>query len=247
MLLQAVTASFIINTPLIVTAFATPLIVFAAIFMVLVISLLPVKQLIKTNHANLQKLAELKRWKTDAFIFYALWQQEPPADTTIWQNDLVIGDLAAPILITVACNPYCGPCASAHVQLDQLLQRFPGKIKIQMRLLCNAIDKSDRRTTAVKAILQNAVYKNGSDLQEMLTDWFEFMDFEKWSIKWNTNSDNDVDEMISMHHHWMETNNIEFTPTVFLNGRKLPGRYNLKDIEMFLPQLAEMLLEETVK
>ena len=42
-------------------------------------------------------------------------------------------------------------------------------------------------------------------------------------------------------------NDVAFTPTFFINGRKLPGRYNLKDIEILLPQLAEILIEETVK
>lgn len=114
-------------------------------------------------------------------------------------------------------------------------------------MLCNASNKTDLRTIAVIAILQNAVYLDANTLQQMLSDWFEWMDFEKWSARWNTNNDANVDELILRHHHWMEANNIAFTPTLFINGRKLPGRYGLNDFETLLPQLAEIMLEENVK
>ena len=99
--------------------------------------LLPVKSLIKTNKANGQLLVEFNKWKTDAAIFITQWQQQQKIGTTIWENDLLLGNANAPVLITVACNPYCGPCAKAHEQLDEMLHRFAGKVKVQGRLLCN--------------------------------------------------------------------------------------------------------------
>ena len=108
----------------------------------------------KTNNTNKQQLSQLKKWKTDAGLFITQWKNEPACDTTIWQNDLVLGDPAAPLLITIACNPYCGPCAKAHMQLDDLLHRFADKVKVQIRLLCNAEVETDMRTIAVKASLQ---------------------------------------------------------------------------------------------
>jgi protein-disulfide isomerase len=242
LLLQALTASFLISTPLIVTALATPVIVFAVTCMVLLIAWLPVKQLIKTNNANQQKLAELKKWKTDANIFHALWQKEQPIDTTIWQHDLVIGDLAAPILITVACNPYCGPCAKAHHQLDELLDKFSGKLKVQVRLLCNPTNEDDIRTIAVSAILQQAfTLKSNGDLRQMLTDWFSWMNYEKWNCKWVSKDRVDTNVALKKHTEWMNENNITHTPTFFVNGRRLPGRYSLNDLEKLIPQLVEAI------
>ena len=74
--LQAVVASFAIGPPPIIATLATTVIVFIATCLVLLIALLPLKQLIKTNNANQQQLAELKRWKTDAQIFHGLWQKD---------------------------------------------------------------------------------------------------------------------------------------------------------------------------
>ena len=89
-------------------------------------------------------------------MFKNQWEKEQQVDTTIWENDLVIGNPNAPVMITVACNPYCGPCASAHKQLDQMLDKHKGKLALQVRLLCNTTNTEDKRTIAVTALLQKA-------------------------------------------------------------------------------------------
>ncbi len=227
---------------------AIPYIAFIVLFSFLLIVMMPVKALIKANKTNQHKLAELKKWKADAELFVAQWRQEQAVDTTLWQHDLLLGNPHAPVLITVACNPYCGPCAKAHVQLDNLLHRFPNNVKIVVRLLCNADDEIDKRSIAVKAILQHAESCNDNlELQQMLTDWFALMNFENWSKKWGTNIDVDVKDKLLAHGKWVEESNIQFTPTFFINGRKLPGRYGLKDLEILLPQLTEILTKVDVK
>jgi len=225
-----------------------PMLFFALMLLILAITLLPVKTLIKENKTNQQQLAELKKWKTDAALFITQWKQEQMADTTVWKNDLLIGNPVAPVLITVACNPYCGPCARAHVQLDELLYRFKGKIKVQIRLLCNLNEGKNKKTIAVKGILQWAAScQNNIELQQMLTDWFAWMDYEKWFDKWKPDNNTEINERLVEHGQWIAANAIQFTPTFFINGRRMPGRYSLEDIGALIPQLAEILTNETVK
>jgi uncharacterized membrane protein len=217
---------------------------FAIAIALLTIIYLPIKQLIKTNSKNKQELASFKKWKTDASLFMAQWEKEPACDNIIWKNDLLIGNADAPIRITVACNPYCTPCASAHKKLDELIEKHPQKISVQVRLLCNPENAEDKRTIAVKAILKQAqVFKNSTELQVMLTDWFEWMDYEKWSRKWKTNGDIDVTNTLAKHKDWNNETGITHTPTFFINGRKLPGRYDIKDIEKMIPQLEDTFVD----
>lgn len=221
---------------------------FILLIAILTVVLLPVKAIIKINKTNQHKLAELKKWKTDAGLFITQWQQEQKVDTAIWENDLVIGNPYAPILITVACNPYCEPCAKAHVQLDELLQGFTGKLKVQVRFVCNVNDESDKKTIAVKAILQKAVTINdNTELQNMLSDWFDWMNYEKWVDKWQPDNVIDVNESLQAHVSWVENSRIQFTPTFFVNGRKLPGRYELNDIKDLLPHLSGILMNGPIK
>ncbi len=212
---------------------------FSILFILFSLILIPIKQLLKINSTNKLKLAELKKWKSDVGVFLSQWRQQQEVDVSIWKNDMVLGNEEAPMQITIACNPYCWPCAKAHEQLDHLLQQYKGKIMVQVRLLCNAENGNDKRTIATNAILQKTAEIDNKDmLQEMLTEWFASMNFEKWFSKWKPDRSIDVSERIQQHQAWMEKHKIAFTPTFFINGRKLPGRYSLTDLEILIPQLS---------
>ncbi len=220
-----------------------PLTVFAITLLLLTIIYLPIKQLIKTNTKNKQELSSFKKWKTDASLFLAQWEKEPSCDNTIWENDLLIGNADAPIRITVACNPYCGPCASAHKKLDELVEKHAGKISVQLRLLCNPANAVDKRTIATKAILQQAdVLNSNGELKAMLSDWFEWMNYEKWNAKWKMQKNTDVTNILQKHEVWNNEAGITHTPTFFVNGRALPGRYDIKDIDKMVSQLEYALV-----
>ena len=260
LILQASVAAFIIGT-----ISSTSILLFAAAAIFFTAILLPIKTLLKNNIAAKPKLAELKKWQSDTNIFLAQLEKEQTVDTTIWENDLVLGDANAPILITVACNPYCGPCAKAHKQLDDMLEKYKGKIKVQLRLLFRIEDASNSLTIAVKAILeQAATIKDNNQLQTMLTDWFELMNLEKWQQKWNTKNEiksktllpeqnysiiipplasggGAVNDMLGLHSAWIKDSGITATPTFFINGKKLPGRYNLTALEKLIPNMAAEL------
>ena len=254
LILQAGVAAFIIGT-----ISSTSIILFAAATLFFTAILLPIKTLLKNNIAAKPKLAELKKWQSDSNIFLAQLEKEQKVDTTIWENDLVLGDANAPILITVACNPYCGPCAKAHKQLDDMLEKYKGKIKVQVRLLFRTEDPSNSLTIAAKAILeQSTIIKDNNQLQAMLTDWFELMNLEKWQQKWNTKNELTKQPLLSVQNHstnipplggggaaahstWIAESGIIATPTFFVNGKKLLGRYDLSAVEKLIPNMAAEL------
>lgn len=215
-----------------------PITVFIITTLLSTIIYLPIKDLIKTNIKNKQDINSFKKWKTDDSLFITQWEKEPTCDNSMWENDLFIGNANAPIRITVACNPYCGPCARAHDKLDKLVEKHPSKIAVQIRMLCNHEDANDKRTIAVKAILkQSHVLKNNEELKQMLSNWFDWMNYEKWTAKWSTNNDFSEADMLLRHDIWNKENGITHTPTFFVNGRKLPGRYDILDIDKMVSQL----------
>jgi uncharacterized membrane protein len=235
---QIIIASILFTTTHLL--FPTSLLPFPTVILLLTIIYLPIKQLIKTNSKNKQELASFKKWKTDASLFMAQWEKEPACDNTIWENDLLIGNANAPIRITVACNPYCAPCAKAHKKLDELVDKNPSKIAVQVRLLCNTASTENSMTIATKAILQKAqIVKTNKELQNMLTDWFVWMNYEKWNAKWRVDENINVQNLLERHEAWNNEASITHTPTFFVNGRKLPGRYDIKDIEKMISQLED--------
>ncbi|MCI1189902.1 thioredoxin domain-containing protein [Hymenobacter sp. DH14] len=215
---------------------------FTACAAILAALLLPVKRLVKVNNANKIKLSELKKWKTDGLLFISQWQQEKPIDDTKWHNDLILGSIHSPLWITVACNPYCNPCAKTHQKLDDLLERYNGKLSVQIRLMATPDDANNKITQATRAILQKAAWgMTQVDLQAMMTSWFEKMNLQSWADLWKPDITLDVQKRLEQHQQWMTQTRITYTPTLFLNGRKIPGRYSLEDIEPLLPQLLALL------
>jgi len=216
------------------------LVLLAIIFLILLLALLPIKRLLKQNISNETKLAQLRSWKMDPTIFTSLLDKERQIDTQIWSNDLILGNPNAPTLVTIACNPYCPPCSTAHKTIDKLLHNNYNKIKIQLRFLFDNTDNSDSRKIAVRAILRNALEKNtNSEIEEMTSDWFNWVDYERWSTKWKPNNNLNVDYFLEKHTAWVKDNEISFTPTIFINGKKMPGRYLISDLEVLIPELTE--------
>ena len=233
LILQASVAAFIIGT---ISSTSILLFVAAALFFTAI--LLPIKTLLKNNIAAKPKLAELKKWQSDTNIFLAQLEKEQTVDTTIWENDLVLGDVNAPILITVACNPYCGPCAYAHKKLDEMLEKFKGKIRVQIRLLFSKEEASDALTIAAKAILQKTkVASTNDEIIEILNSWFHTLDYDKWAAIWKPDTNLIVEKELNNNANWIEESGITETPTLFMNGKKLPRRYSLKTIKKLIPQL----------
>jgi uncharacterized membrane protein/thiol-disulfide isomerase/thioredoxin len=218
---------------------------FLITILLITLAYLPIKQLIKTNTKNKHELGTFKKWKTDASLFMVQWEKEPTCDNTIWENDLIIGNADAPIRITVACNPYCGPCAKEHKELDKLLEKYPHKIAVQVRLLGDHKHENDLVTSATKSLLRQPIsLARNSDVKEMLTNWFEWMDFEKWNSKWVNDTAIEVTDILIKHENWMSEARIKHTPTLFLCGRKLPSRYKIKDIGKMIWQIEQAFTEK---
>jgi hypothetical protein len=95
---------------------------------------------------------------TNPDIFKALLQQQRRVDTTPFENaclpgrqDLQLGNPDADLQIMVACNPYCGPCANAHLIIDELLDENDSP-KVQI-IFTASDDEKDCKAKSVKHLM----------------------------------------------------------------------------------------------
>jgi uncharacterized membrane protein len=203
---------------------------------------LPRKSLLKSRSETSQIKNELSLWKKDAAVFNALLQNEPEANCASWLHELQLGNVNARLQITVACNPYCTPCANVHEKLDEILKGYSEEVGVKLRFICTPENKNNQHTIAVTAILQRArEVDSTAELQQMITDWFNWMDIEKWKSKWQPNASIDVSELLLQHSEWMKEEAIKRTPTLYINGKKLPSRYSIQDLIIVLPRFLEIL------
>jgi len=187
---------------------------------------------------------QLSSWKRDVRLFTNLLQQSRRVDVSPWPEDIVLGNRHAPLQLMIVSNPYCAPCAQSHRELDKLLQAYPGEIGVTVRLAVVSPDISDRRTKAIDHILKACLSPKGkSRQQQLLHDWFDKMDLDEWLAAPETPIQQvagDPHYLLKAHGDWYVQNNIQHTPTLFLNGSELPGLYTTADLKPLISQLKEL-------
>lgn len=207
----------------------------------LTILIIPFKQAFQSVSDGKSKVAELRKWKSDVNLFMGFWQKEQEIiDDAIWENDVTYGNPNSPIKITMACNPYCGPCAQSHQQINNLFSRFENLIQVKIRFYFYPDIKGNVIESAVESILQKAATIKSSDvMKEMIHDWYKIYDIDKWKSIWKPESLIDVKDRMERHNTWIVENNIIYTPTIFLNGRKFPSKYSVQDLNYLILDLVE--------
>ena len=196
----------------------------------------------------------LLRFKRKPEIFVALLRKERQTDTSPIKEDLVAGNLNAPIQIMMACSPYCTPCAREHKELHKLLERYEGNIGVTIRFALNAEAADSKRTKAVRHILETWLErkeqhhdKGRNDLAEkILEDWFTWMDLEKFQELYPPIKGRNATELMTAQGRWAGMTGITQTPAFFLNGYQLPGIYAIRDLHELILTLPELITPVSV-
>jgi uncharacterized membrane protein len=203
-----------------------------AIPFIIVSLLLPAYRSAKENKRN---KTELQRLKHNPQIFEALLGKQKTITESAVGLGIVLGNPDATHKIIKVCNPYCGPCAKAHVPMEELLHNNPD---LQIQIIFYATnDEGDKKAPPVKHLL--AIAGKGSEqlTQQALDDWYlpEKKDYEVFAAKYPMNGElKQQDDKVNAMHNWCNKTEIAFTPTFFVNGYQLPEMYSVSDLKYFL-------------
>lgn len=195
--------------------------------------LMPVFREAKTSKRNAH---ELQRLKHNTQIFDALLSRQSNIQFTTDGLGITLGNPDAKYKIIKVCNPYCSPCSRAHVPMEELLHSNP---EVQIQIIFNAsADANDERARPVKHLLAIAE-KNPSEavIKQALDDWYlaDNKEYEVFAAKYPMNGELAVQEMkVKAMREWCNNMKIDFTPTFFVNGYKLPDIYTVNDLKYFL-------------
>jgi uncharacterized membrane protein len=179
--------------------------------------------------------AAYKRFLYNPETFNHLLQQQPIAPRGYENIGITIGDPAAETTIIKVCNPYCGPCAKAHLILDEIIYNNKN---VKLKLIFTASnDKDDKRGIAARHLLAVHEKQNCLQTQQALDDWYmaDKKDYEAFASKYPVNEEikhqeNQIEEM----KEWCKQAAISFTPTIFINGYRLPEKYKVEELKYIL-------------
>lgn len=147
---------------------------------------------------------------------------------------IILGNPNAKITITMVSNPFCIPCGKAHEVLDQLLKtRDDVKLKI---IFTTTNHDNDEKTQISRHLLALSLLKDNKLIEFAINDWYKQSDkhYSKWAKKYSIAIGDDIIKLTSLQKQWCKMAKISSTPTVLINGYKLPDLYRIEDIEYLL-------------
>ncbi|WP_166521931.1 vitamin K epoxide reductase family protein [Flagellimonas ochracea] len=198
---------------------------------------------------NKATIKELLRFKKNFPLFASAVQNVNPIETSIShsEKEIVLGAPDALIEILLITNPLCKFCSSAHTEIDELLERFREKIKVRIRF------NVQTTTNAIAYQISNSLIQiyhecNKEYFSNALDDAFSSgtVKTDEWIRIYSKDSSPETDKVLDDQLSWCRKNGINFTPAFFINSKKIPEPYEIKDIKYFIDDLYEVLQEQEV-
>lgn len=190
--------------------------------------------LLKAKDHNMYKSA-YKRLQYNPEIFNSLLVQQAKAADNWQQLGITIGNPDASNTIIKVCNPYCGPCAKAHPKLEDVVKH---NLNVNVRVIFTAKnDEHDPAMPVVKHLMAIASQNDSARTQQALDDWYltTKKDYELFAAKYPMNGElKQQGEKIETMNAWCKEAEITGTPTIFVNGYRLPENYDVEELKYIL-------------
>jgi len=179
---------------------------------------------------------EINSLKSNEKIFELLLKEQPYYRCEKSDSNIIFGNPHANILVTILTNPHCNPCARMHTRIEKLLQTGIQNLCIQY------IFSSFEPSLDISNKFLIAAYLNSKDSEifSIYNNWFTKgkLNKEKFFDKFSFDLlSKEVEEQFDKHQKWMFNTKIEATPTILINGYKLPDNFQIEDLR-FLSKLS---------
>lgn len=139
------------------------------------------------------------------------------------------------IIITEIINPFCNPCKIAFAKAQQLINETNGQSPVIQFVFMTQTDNQDNIMT--KTAMHMLAFAEGNTpekIEKALSEWFKTLNYEKWSEKYPVKIEESHYTTLKKQFKWCIENNIEGTPTTFVNSKLLPSKTDLIDLKYIL-------------
>ena len=174
---------------------------------------------------------QLNKFKYNSDLFNHILQAQPRYMVGEELFPIRFGNPNASTVITMVTNPFCGPCAKAHQTISEWLKHQDG-IQLQV-IFTTANEENDLRTKVARHLSALSRFENEIDIENALNAWYTTSnrDYEEWAKYYPVQIDAETETAIGKQREWCKIADITHTPTILVNGYKLPDPYRLEDLE----------------
>jgi len=177
---------------------------------------------------------QLKKFKYNVDLFNQVLTNQPRFSVPNDIMPIVLGNAEAETIITMVSNPFCGPCATTHKTLDQWLNT---RDDIQVKIVfTTANHDDDPKTKVARHLTALSSLGDRRKVEQALNDWYDSAkkDYDTWAENYPVQANGDMELVTQRQKEWCELAEVTFTPTILINGYKLPNPYRLDDIKYLL-------------
>ncbi len=177
---------------------------------------------------------EYLRIKFNTEIFETLLKKQKAVTVPVDNLGIHLGNEGAAHTLIKVCNPYCGPCASAHPKIEKLLEAHNN---LQVKIIFEVTDDDNFISKPVKHLLAIMEKQDEQLIKKALDDWYlaEKKDYEAFAAKYPMNGQlTKQGQKLAAMSNWCKEMNVVATPTFFLDGNEMPDAYSIEDLEYFL-------------
>ena len=179
--------------------------------------------------------AAFKRLQYNPEIFRSLLAQQEKAPEG-WQDlGIDVGDPNAENTIIKVCSPYCGACAKAHPVLEEIVRR---NNKVRLKIIFTAKNETkNEKAKVVRHLMAIAAEGDQAKTQQALDDWYlaDKKNYAVFAGKYDMNGALEQQgSKLDAMSNWCTEAEIIYTPTIFLNGFRLPANYQIGELRNLL-------------
>lgn len=163
--------------------------------------------------------------KMNAHVFDALLRAEKQHPTD--GSTIAFGRKDSPVCLTIFSNPYCNPCAAMHKRLQALIDADCCRIEYVFTSFRTEWDIINRYLIAAYQQLGEG------EAWRLLTEWYDRGKqkqeafFTPYKLKAEAA---EVKAEFDRHEAWRKATGFQATPTLLVNGHKLPYGYQVEDL-----------------
>ena len=163
-------------------------------------------------------------------MFATLLHGQQSANIELGSSAIIFGNPDAQIRITIYSNPHCNPCARMHKKVNTLLTEKSNNLCIQYVFCSFGPEWEDSTKYLIAVYLENDLETTRS----IYDKWFEIgkNDPDAFMKKYKANINNKpVLDEYDKHLKFGQDNNIDRTPTIFINGYRMPEFYDFEELK----------------
>lgn len=187
----------------------------------------------ESEKERIRAVQQYRALKANSDVAKALIEKGDYHETTLNDSSIVFGNPKARMRVTILSNPHCNPCARMHKQVEELLDICGNEICVQYIFSSFNEKLEDSSRYLIHCYIENeqneALRKYGF--------WYAKEKFDYESPPKNAEEciqTELIDREMEKHKMWRKKTSLIETPTILVNGYRLPHEYNLIDLAMIV-------------